>query len=204
MNIHLLLLIAGIQVVSCEAVAIKKEKTVLQFVAYELMLYKTFWFPFWKCFYFFKLVKSKHFFYLQHFVYVWKRKILALGIPAFLQVLTKSKTKNVKKKTPPGSHSLLQPVLARTVCLPCQLIGLPQTSSCSFSSPHAILEMESYWVQEETDFKSVCHNQVFFKSLLLMISMMVKRGAKIKMPIALSLIMVFVSFCLFSYLRKWN
>lgn len=74
-----------------------------------------------------------------------ERKILALGIAAFLQAASKQREmKNEKMKNPPGSHSLLQPVLARIVPLPCQLIVLPQSSLCSFASQHTILEMESY------------------------------------------------------------
>lgn len=92
-----------------------------------------------------------------------ERKILALSIAAFLQAVSKqSGLKNVKTKSPPCSHSSLQPVLAQIVSLPCQLIVSPQTSSCSFASQHINWETESCWIQrkEETiDFKTVGYEQ---------------------------------------------
>lgn len=116
---------------------------------------------------FFSLVESKRSF-LQHFVYVWKRKILALGIAAFLQAASKqSGMKNAKMKHPPSSHSPLQPVLGRTIPLPCQYYHrLLHALLLPVLHVLFISEMKRCWVQEEketTDFKTVCHKQNLLK-----------------------------------------
>lgn len=139
---------------------------------------------------------------------MWKRKILAIGIAAFLQAASKqSEKKNVKMKNPPGSHSLLQPVLARIVPFPCQFIVLPQTSSCSLASQHAVLETEKYWSQEKEetiDLKTVCHNQNLLNLCCCWHLWWLKEEQKEKNPIALPLIMLSVSFWLFSCPGQWS